>query len=72
MFFLQSDNIVTIPGTRRIKYLEENVEAARIQLSLEESSEIRQIINSIEIIGERYTESGMKVRNHKQFLSILI
>ncbi|POG75823.1 uncharacterized protein OCT59_013327 [Rhizophagus irregularis] len=56
----QSDNIVTIPGTRSIKYLEENLEAAKVQLNSEELSEIRQIIDSFEIIGERYTSMGMK------------
>ncbi|PKC66586.1 aldo/keto reductase [Rhizophagus irregularis] len=59
----QSDNIVTIPGTRSIKYLEENLEAAKVQLNSEELSEIRQIIDSFEIIGERYTSMGMKILN---------
>ncbi|GBB84293.1 hypothetical protein RclHR1_10900001 [Rhizophagus clarus] len=59
----QSDNIVTIPGTKKIKYLEENLEAAKVQLSSEELSEIRQIINSFEIIGERYPPFGMKYVN---------
>ncbi|PKC13138.1 aldo/keto reductase [Rhizophagus irregularis] len=56
----QGDNIVAIPGTRKIKYLEENFEAAKIHLTPEELSEIRQIINSIEIIGARYQEEHMK------------
>ncbi|PKC67533.1 aldo/keto reductase [Rhizophagus irregularis] len=59
----QGDNIVAIPGTRKIKYLEENVEAEKIHLSSEELSEIRNIINSIEVIGDRYDEIFMKVRN---------
>ncbi|PKC06548.1 hypothetical protein RhiirA5_419422 [Rhizophagus irregularis] len=33
----------------------ENLEVVKVQLSSEELSEIRQIINSSEIIGERYT-----------------
>ncbi|PKC50224.1 Aldo/keto reductase, partial [Rhizophagus irregularis] len=49
----QGDNIVAIPGTKKIKYLEENLEGTRIHLTPEELSEIRQIINSIEIIGTR-------------------
>ncbi|PKC54265.1 aldo/keto reductase [Rhizophagus irregularis] len=57
----QGDNIVAIPGTRKIKYLEENFEAAKIHLTPEELSEIRQIINSIEIIGARYQEEHMKM-----------
>ncbi|RIA84187.1 NADP-dependent oxidoreductase domain-containing protein [Glomus cerebriforme] len=57
----QGDNIVAIPGTRKIKYLEENFDAAKIQLNFEELSEIRQIINSIEIIGTRYHQTHMKL-----------
>ncbi|GBC09396.1 hypothetical protein RclHR1_08820007 [Rhizophagus clarus] len=43
----QSDNIVVIPGTKKIKYLEENIAAAKVQLSSEELSEVREIINSL-------------------------
>ncbi|PKY34638.1 Aldo/keto reductase [Rhizophagus irregularis] len=50
----QGDNIVAIPGTRKIKYLEENLEGIKIHLTPEELSEIRQIINSIEIIDGGY------------------
>ncbi|PKK69093.1 hypothetical protein RhiirC2_866917 [Rhizophagus irregularis] len=35
--------------------VQENLEVVKVQLSSEELSEIRQIINSSEIIGERYT-----------------
>ncbi|CAG8750644.1 4725_t:CDS:2, partial [Rhizophagus irregularis] len=59
----QGDNIVAIPGTKKIKYLEENLEGTRIHLTPEELSEIRQIINSIEIIGTRYQEEHMKGAN---------
>ncbi|CAB4435744.1 unnamed protein product [Rhizophagus irregularis] len=56
----QGDNVVVIPGTRKIKYLEENIEAAKVRLSSEEIDEIRNIINSIEVIGDRYDETYMK------------
>ncbi|PKK75141.1 putative oxidoreductase, partial [Rhizophagus irregularis] len=56
----QGDNIVAIPGTKKIKYLEENFEAVKIHLSSEDLSEIRQIINSIEITGARYDENFMQ------------
>uniref|UniRef100_U9TPH1 NADP-dependent oxidoreductase domain-containing protein n=1 Tax=Rhizophagus irregularis (strain DAOM 181602 / DAOM 197198 / MUCL 43194) TaxID=747089 RepID=U9TPH1_RHIID len=59
----QGDNIVAIPGTKKIKYLEENFEAVKIHLSSEELSEIRQIINSIEITGARYDENFMQMLN---------
>ncbi|RIA99717.1 aldo/keto reductase [Glomus cerebriforme] len=59
----QGGNIVAIPGTRKVKYLEENFEAAKIYLSSEELSEIRNIINSIEIIGTRYSSNLMQTLN---------
>ena len=51
---LCGDNIVTISGIKRIKYLEENFIATRVYLSPEESTEIRQIINFTEIKDARY------------------
>ncbi|RIB18366.1 aldo/keto reductase [Gigaspora rosea] len=57
----QGENIVAIPGTKKIKYLEENFQAANINLTSEELAEIRKIINSIEIVGGRYPEAGTKV-----------
>ncbi|RGB32838.1 aldo/keto reductase, partial [Rhizophagus diaphanus] len=57
-----AQNFVAIPGTKRLKYLEENFEARNIHLSPEELSEIRKIIDSIEIAGDRYDENLAKVR----------
>ena len=56
--------MIVIPGTRKIKHLEENVEAVKVNLSSEELAEIRQIINSIEIISNRYNDYFMKVGNY--------
>ncbi|CAI2162508.1 19912_t:CDS:2 [Funneliformis geosporum] len=53
----QGDNIIAIPGTKKINHLEENINAANVQLSSEELSEIRQIINSIKISGNRCSEA---------------
>ncbi|CAI2176563.1 1990_t:CDS:2 [Funneliformis geosporum] len=50
----QSDNMIVIPGTKKIHYLEENLGAANVKLSNEELSEIRQIINSTEVFGSKY------------------
>ncbi|CAB4435736.1 unnamed protein product [Rhizophagus irregularis] len=57
----QGDNMVVIASTGKIKHLEENVEAVKVNLSSEELSEIRKIINSIEIIGNRYNDDYMKM-----------
>jgi hypothetical protein len=42
--------------------LEENFEAGKINISPEELSEIRKIIDSIEIAGSRYNEIIAKVK----------
>ncbi|PKY39177.1 hypothetical protein RhiirA4_297012, partial [Rhizophagus irregularis] len=52
--WILSNNLVVIPDARKIKRLEENVEAVKVNLSSEELSEIRQIINSIEIVDDIY------------------
>ena len=44
-----------IPGTKRVKYLEENVAAAEVTLSKDEELEIRKAIESVGgSKGERY------------------
>lgn len=41
-------------GTKRIKYLEENLGALDVRLSEEEQETIRNQIEKVEIVGERY------------------
>ncbi|KIW07449.1 uncharacterized protein PV09_02288 [Verruconis gallopava] len=50
----QGDDIIPIPGTKKIRYLEENVAAAQVQLSAQEVEAIRKEIEKTEIVGERY------------------
>ncbi|RUP47652.1 aldo/keto reductase [Jimgerdemannia flammicorona] len=59
----QGQDFIPIPGTRRLKYLEENVGAANVTLSEHELKEIRKAIDSIKIYGTRYPEAGMKGLN---------
>ncbi|KAG9300785.1 hypothetical protein G9A89_023583 [Geosiphon pyriformis] len=56
----QGEEFVVIPGTRNIKHLEENVGAGKVQLTPEEIAEIRDVINSINISGERYPDILLK------------
>ena len=56
----QGDNIVPIPGTKRIKYLEENLAAADLTLSPEELSALSRAVSATAVSGERYTPEGMK------------
>ncbi|CEI66698.1 hypothetical protein FVEN_g12198 [Fusarium venenatum] len=49
----QSPNVFVIPGTKKIKYLEENVGAAKVTLSKEEDQELRRLVEDAEIAGGR-------------------
>ncbi|RKO93476.1 oxidoreductase [Blyttiomyces helicus] len=59
----QGEDFITIPGTKRIKYLEENMGANAVTISDAEDKAIRNIINSISIHGERYDDNSMKMVN---------
>ncbi|KAL2041262.1 hypothetical protein N7G274_006207 [Stereocaulon virgatum] len=52
----QGDDIIPIPGTKKIKYLEENMKALDIKLTKEEEKEIRKAVESAEVHGLRYPE----------------
>ncbi|KAF9556604.1 Aldo/keto reductase [Agrocybe pediades] len=55
----QGDDIIPIPGTRKIKYLKENAEALKIKLSAEEIAEIREMSVIVDTAGggDRYPEA---------------
>ncbi|GJJ15293.1 hypothetical protein Clacol_009569 [Clathrus columnatus] len=55
----QGDDIIPIPGTKHIKYLEENIAAAKIALSAEEVKTIRRLIDEAGIPSAvaRYPEA---------------
>lgn len=55
----KGEDIVPIPGTKRIKYLLENIESVDIDLSAEEINEIESAVPVREVLGNRYTEAGM-------------
>ncbi len=50
----QGDDIVPIPGTRRLDRLEENIAAADIELTAQDLAEIEAAFPVGEVIGERY------------------
>lgn len=52
----QGDDFIPIPGTTKTKNLEENANAAKIQLTAEENGEIRRACENANIAGERYPE----------------
>jgi len=55
----QGEDIVPIPGTKRVTYLEENVGAADLLLSLEDLARINQIAPQHAAAGQRYPEAMM-------------
>ena len=52
----QADDIVPIPGTKRIQYLEENIGALKIQLSKEDLRRINEVAPKGVAAGERYPD----------------
>jgi aryl-alcohol dehydrogenase-like predicted oxidoreductase len=57
----QGDDIVPIPGTKRRKYLEENVSAAEATLSEEDLKRIDEVAPQGAAAGTRYPEAMMKL-----------
>ncbi|MCO5585420.1 hypothetical protein L7F22_039353 [Adiantum nelumboides] len=57
----KSPLIIPIPGTKKSKYLKENIDAANVQLSKEDIKEIDGVINSFKVSGSRYPEAMAKV-----------
>ena len=51
---MQGDDIIPIPGTKKVKYLEENVGALKVHLTEAEANEIRKDIAGVVIEGNRY------------------
>ncbi len=55
----KGDGIAPIPGTKRVKYLEENAAAADLELSESDLAEIDAVMDPDRVVGERYPEWGM-------------
>lgn len=59
----QGDDMFPIPGTKRVKYLEENAAAATVHLTAEDLADLEKISPQSAVAGERYGEMGMKMVN---------
>ena len=55
----KGDFIAPIPGTKHVKYLEENASAVNLSLNVTELSELDKLFSPSKIAGDRYTSSGM-------------
>lgn len=59
----QGEDIVPIPGTKRRKYLEENIGALDVQLRAEDLTEINRVFPPGAAAGDRYNEPMMQLIN---------
>jgi aryl-alcohol dehydrogenase-like predicted oxidoreductase len=57
----QGDDIVPIPGTKRVKYLEENVGALEVNLSADDLAQIEKVLPKGAFAGQRYNEAMMRL-----------
>lgn len=55
----QGEDVIPIPGTKKIKYLEENLAALEVKLTSSENADIRKAVENAEVHGQRYPEQMM-------------
>ncbi len=55
----QGDDVVPIPGTKRVRYLEDNMGALNVKLSASDLEEIDRRVKGLAIVGERYAPDMM-------------
>ncbi|KAJ6518183.1 NADP-dependent oxidoreductase domain-containing protein [Mycena vitilis] len=56
----QGNDIIPIPGTKKNKYLEENIAAGKLQLGAEDVQAVRDVAVKADSKGARYPEEAMK------------
>jgi aryl-alcohol dehydrogenase-like predicted oxidoreductase len=59
----QGEDIVPIPGTRHVRYLEENLDSLQLHLNPEEMRRLEVIFPLGVAVGERYNAQGMQAIN---------
>jgi aryl-alcohol dehydrogenase-like predicted oxidoreductase len=57
----QGGHIAPIPGTKRVKYLEENVAAADVELPGDELARLDELFDPENVVGDRYTPEVMQL-----------
>jgi aryl-alcohol dehydrogenase-like predicted oxidoreductase len=57
----QGKDLVPIPGTKRVRYLEENMGALKVTLSKADLKHIEARLAQIEVVGDRYTPQMMSL-----------
>lgn len=59
----QGPDMIPIPGTKRVQYLEENIAALDVNISAAEASQLSSELAPDAIAGDRYPEQGMTMLN---------
>ena len=59
----RGEDVVPIPGTKHVKYLEENVAAAEVELSTDDLRRLDEAFPVGAAVGTRYTAAGMQSVN---------
>src|SRR5436309_10644410 len=57
----QGKDVVPIPGTKRVRYLEENMGALAVSLTESDRKKIAERLANIKVVGERYTPELMSL-----------
>jgi len=57
----QGDDVVPIPGTKRVRYLEENAAAADVELHADEIAQLDALFAPEKVAGERYAPELMRM-----------
>jgi aryl-alcohol dehydrogenase-like predicted oxidoreductase len=60
----QGDDVLPIPGTKRVAYLNENVAAANVTLTAEQVVRLSAAVPPDVVAGERYAPAGMRAVGH--------
>jgi len=60
----QGEDVVAIPGTKRVSYLEENTAAASISLTPDQVARLEAAVPAGAVAGERYPEGSMRAVGH--------
>lgn len=57
----QGNDMIPIPGTKRVKYLEDNMGALGVQLTQADLKETNETFHELKVAGERYTPEMMRM-----------
>ena len=60
----QGDDVLAIPGTKRVAYLEENAAAADVTLSGEQVRRLADAVPAGAVAGDRYPAASMRTVGH--------